>query len=86
MLTDEAIARYEESLNEEESIEETFRRLRSDGLSRLEAVRVILAVLDVSLREAKRVLVTNDTWAEALDETNASEDTSDSSPIPPAPG
>lgn len=49
----------------DEEIETTFRRLRTDGHSRLEALRVILDSLDVSLREVKSILLTSDTWDEA---------------------
>lgn len=70
-------------LEDDERIESTFRRLRRDGHSRLEAVRTILDTLDVSLAEAKRLLLSNDTWAEAQDATK--ENTSSSS-VPPAPG
>ena len=74
----------------DEEIETTFRRLRLDGHSRLEAVRVILDVLDVSLAEAKRLLMSNDTWNEARTETGqevgfrGDGDASDDS-VPPAP-
>lgn len=86
MLTDDVIERYENELDEDEPIEDTFRRLRRDGHSRLEAVRVILAVLDVSLSEAKRVLITNDTWAEARSEMPPSDDPPETNAPPPAPG
>jgi len=69
----------------DEEIKTTFRRLRRDGHSRLEAVRVILDVLDLSLRETKEVLLTSETWQEARAET-ASEPTDSSSDMPPAPG
>ncbi len=69
--------------DENETIETTFRRLRADGHSRLEAVRIILDTLEVSLNQAKRLLLTNDTWAEAQDASS----NDDSSPsVPPAPG
>ena len=74
----------------DEEIETTFRRLRLDGHSRLEAVRVILDVLDVSLAEAKRLLMSNNTWNEARTETGqemefrGDGDASDD-PVPPAP-
>ncbi|WP_103028306.1 hypothetical protein [Salinibacter altiplanensis] len=75
----------------DEQIETTFRRLRRDGHSRLEALRLILDVLDVSLAEAKRLLAGNDTWAEVRSETgdgapsSMREDVGDN-PVPPAPG
>lgn len=70
----------------DEEIETTFRRLRRDGHSRLEAVRMILDVLDVSLARAKRLLIDADTWAEA--QTESSTDPAPPSPDgpPPAPG
>ena len=74
----------------DEKIETTFQRLRQDGHSRLEAVRVILDVLDVSLAEAKRLLMSTDTWNEARTETGqetesgGGDDTEDG-PVPPAP-
>lgn len=75
----------------DEEIETTFQRLRRDGHSRLEALRVILDVLDVSLAEAKRLLARNDTWREARsaagtkggaekEDLDAGDD-----PVPPAP-
>jgi hypothetical protein len=85
MLSDETLRQYEEELDGNEAIEVTFRRLRRDGHSRLEAVRVILNVLDVSLAEAKRVLLTSDTWADAFEETRERSPSSSSS-VPPAPG
>mgnify|MGYP007039259797 FL=1 len=74
----------------DEEIETTFRRLRRDGHSRLEALRLILDTLDVSLAEAKRLFMSNDTWAEARAETEtgapppAGADAGDD-PVPPAP-
>jgi ribosomal protein L7/L12 len=70
----------------DEEIEATFRRLRRDGHSRLEAVRVILDVLDLSLSEAKELLLTSDTWADARNEVEADEDEPFSDEPPPAPG
>jgi hypothetical protein len=72
------------SPEEHEDIETTFRRLRREGHSRLEAVRAILNTLDVSLTEAKRLLLTNETWKEARSARDT--DDSSSSPVPPAPG
>jgi len=71
---------------DDEEITTTFRRLRRDGHSRLEAVRMILDVLDVSLSEAKELLLTSDTWADARDEANANPDAPSSDVPPPAPG
>ncbi len=74
----------------DEEIATTFRRLRRDGHSRLEALRRILDTLDVSLAEAKRLLAGNDTWAEVRAETensapsSAGADAGDD-PVPPAP-
>jgi ribosomal protein L7/L12 len=70
----------------DEVIEATFRRLRRDGHSRLEAVRVILDVLGLSLSEAKELLLTSDTWADARNEVEADEDEPFSDEPPPAPG
>lgn len=69
----------------DEEIEATFRRLRRDGYSRQKAVQVILDVLDVSLSQAKRLLHTNDTWAEALADSDRGASPPSSS-VPPAPG
>lgn len=71
----------------DEEIETTFRRLRRDGHSRLEALRLILDTLDVSLAEAKRLLMSNDTWAEARAETEsgAPPPAGADDPVPPAP-
>jgi len=74
----------------DEKIETTFQRLRQDGYSRLEAVRVILDVLDVSLAEAKRLLMSSDTWNDAcsVPETKGGtekEGTDADDPVPPAP-
>ena len=71
---------------DDEEITTTFRHLRRDGHSRLEAVRMILDVLDVSLSEAKELLLTSDTWADARDEANANPDAPSSDVPPPAPG
>ena len=74
----------------DEDIETTFQRLRRDGHSRVEALRVILDVLDVSLAKAKRLLARNDTWREARsaagEETEAGGGTdAKDDPVPPAP-
>lgn len=73
-----------------EEVETTFRRLRRDGHTRLEALRMILGVLDVSLAEAKRLLTQADTWAEArseMEQETASGGDVDAGgdPVPPAP-
>jgi hypothetical protein len=70
----------------DEEIEATSRRRRRNGHSRLEAVRVILDVLDLSLSEAKELLLTSDTWADARNEVEADEDEPFSDEPPPAPG
>ena len=83
---------YSDHIDREEEIEATFRRLRRDGHSRQEAVQVILDTLDVSLSEAKRLLLTHDTWAEARAATEQTErarptdSTTDNDSVPPAPG
>jgi hypothetical protein len=84
-MLDDDLRRYKEELDADEPIEATFRRLRRDGHSRLEAVQVILDVLDVSLREAKHVLLTSETWEDAQAEVDSGTDQS-SSDVPPAPG
>ena len=71
---------------DDEEIATTFRRLRHDGHSRLEAMRMILDVLDLSLREAKELLLTSDTWAEAKAETDSDPDSPRPDVPPPAPG
>lgn len=90
MPSDEAIERLRNEVSGNEEIEATFRRLRQDGHSRLEAIRMILDVLDVSLAEAKTLLLTTDTWNEARSATGqgGEEDTEDDGyddPVPPAP-
>lgn len=70
----------------DEAIEATLRRLRQDGHSRLEAVRMILEALGVSLAEAKQLLARTDTWAEAWAEADAPGDASSPEGPPPAPG
>lgn len=77
---------YRDELDEDEEIQATFRRLRRDGHSRLEAVRMILDVLDLSLADAKRILYRADTWAEAREEEGNDATASPSSSVPPAPG
>lgn len=85
MLSDDENQRYRQEVDGDEPIEDTFRRLRREGHSRLEAVRLLLDVLDLSLREAKEVLFTSETWEEARAETDSGpEDTS--TDVPPAPG
>lgn len=93
MPSDEPIDRLREEVSGNEEIEVTFRRLRHDGHSRLEAIRMILDVLDVSLAEAKELFAHADTWAEARSvaggETGskASDAASEGdAPVPPAPG
>jgi hypothetical protein len=70
----------------DEEIATTFRRLRQDGHSRLEAMRMILDVLDVSLSEAKELLLTSDTWAEAREDAPTDPDAPSTDVPPPAPG
>lgn len=90
MPSDDEHHRLRDEVSGDEEIETTFRQLRQDGHSRLEAVRLILDVLDVSLAEAKRLLARNDTWDEARTETGqrtesrGDGDASDG-PVPPAP-
>ena len=91
MPSDDEIDRLRNEVSGEETIETTFQRLRQEGHSRLEAMQLILDVLDVSLAEAKTLLVSHDTWAEARGATgSASESSEDASPsddpVPPAPG
>ena len=74
----------------DEDIETTFRRLRQDGHSRLEALRLILDALDVSLADAKRLLARNDTWAEAQsaagqETPSGAEGEAGDESVPPAP-
>jgi hypothetical protein len=83
-MDDATINEYRDQLDGDEEIEATVRRLRRDGRSRKEAVRILLAVLDVSLAEAKEVLWTSDTWAEAR--TNTDDGDAPPSSVPPAPG
>lgn len=92
MPRDEAIDRLREEVSGNEEIEATFRRLRHDGHSRLEAIRMILDVLDVSLAEAKELFAHADTWAEARSaagqDSKPEEEGADGydDPVPPAPG
>jgi len=90
MPSDDEVDRFRREVSGDEEIETTFRRLRQEGRSRLEAVRLILDVLDVSLAEAKQLLMSNDTWSEARSaagqgaDAGREEDASDD-PVPPAP-
>lgn len=85
MPSDDTIRTYEDTLTPDETVEATFQRLRRDGYSRKEAVQILLALLDCSLPEAKRLLATRTTWAEARSASpDAPEDPSP--PVPPAPG
>jgi hypothetical protein len=93
MPSDEALDRLREEVSGNEEIEATFRRLCHDGHSRLEAIRMILDVLDVSLAEAKELLARIDTWEEARsaagEETRSkghNEAPGGDAPVPPAPG
>ncbi len=83
------------AIDGDEEIAATFRRLRRDGYSRPEAMQALLDALNVSLAEAKHLLLTHDTWAEvqaaaaspAADAASAStDDESNQSTPPPAPG
>jgi hypothetical protein len=47
---------------------------------------MILGVLDLSLSEAKEILLTSDTWAEARAETDDTSDSPSADAPPPAPG
>lgn len=90
MPSDDEIQKLRDEVSGDEEIETTFRRIRQDGRSRLEAVRLLLDVLDVSLAEAKRLLASNDTWDEVR--SAAGQETepggnpeSNDDPVPPAP-
>ena len=89
MPSDDEIHRLRDEVSGDEAIETTFRRLRQDGRSRLEAVRLILDALDVSLSEAKRLLTSHDTWQEAQSaagqETASGDTGANDDPVPPAP-
>ncbi|MFB6230877.1 MAG: hypothetical protein ABEL04_06945 [Salinibacter sp.] len=90
MPSDDEINRLRNEIPGDEEIEATFRRLRQEGRSRQEAVRLVLDALDVSLREAKELLARIDTWKEARSaagqetESGRREDARDD-PVPPAP-
>jgi len=87
MPSDEELDWLRNEVSGDEQIETTFRHLRHDGHSRLEAVRMILDVLDVSLAEAKALFMRSDTWNEArtaAGKAGADEDGYDD-PVPPAP-
>lgn len=81
-----------DTIDGEEEIETTFRRLRREGHSRPEAVQAILDALDVSLAEAKHLLLTHDTWAEARAAAGEADHAGPTNPnagddsVPPAPG
>ena len=81
-----------DTIDGEEEIAATFRRLRRNGHSRPEAVQAILDALDVSLAEAKQLLLTSETWAEARSSTGRTDPAEPTHPnpdtdsIPPAPG
>ena len=97
MPSDRENRQLQDNVSGDEEIATTFQRLRQEGHSRQEAVRLILDVLDVSLSEAKLLLMSNDTWAEAQSAAGlqsestgdrgepSSGDAGDDS-IPPAPG
>ena len=86
MPDEDLIRKYENALNADEEIETTFQRLRRDGHSRKEAVQILLALLDLSLAEAKRVLATSTTWADVRAEQPPSDEADSSPSVPPAPG
>jgi hypothetical protein len=86
MPSENEINRLRNEISGEEEIEATFRRLRQDGHSRLEAVQMILEVLGVSLADAKRLFAGNDTWAEAWAEADTPPDSPSPDGPPPAPG
>lgn len=89
MPSEDEIRRIEKDLSADERIETTYRRLRRQGYSRQEAVQVLLEVLNLSLAEAKELLLTTETWAEARSATasqeSASGDNENEPPVPPAP-
>lgn len=89
MPSEEEIRQIEETLSDDKRIETTYRRLRKEGFSRQETVQALLEVLDLSLAEAKELLLTNETWSEVRSSIASQEPPSkepdDDSPIPPAP-
>ncbi len=84
MPSADTIQQYKDQLDDTDEIEDTFQQIRRDGHSRKEAVQILLSVLDLPLAEAKRVLATSTTWADAFDERD--DDAPSSPSVPPAPG
>jgi ribosomal protein L7/L12 len=46
-------------------IEDVLARLRRDGHSRIESIKILVALRDCSLKEAKQIVHTSDAWADA---------------------
>lgn len=58
--------------------DEALARLRADGFSPIESIRITRAVLRVSLGEAKEIVHTSDAWASDRDRFEQLHDTAES--------
>lgn len=56
---------YENMISEGRSVEEVLSRLRRDGHSRIESIKILITLQDCSLAEAKRAVHTSDVWENA---------------------
>lgn len=59
---------YEDMISEGRGVEEVLSRLRQDGYSRIESIKILVTLPDFSLAEAKRAVHTSNAWEEAREE------------------
>lgn len=64
-MRDIDLKRYENMISEGCGTEEVLSRLRRDGHSRIESIKILMTLQDCSLGEAKRVVHTSDVWKDA---------------------
>lgn len=62
---------YQNMISEGRSVEEVLSRLRRDGHSRIESIKVLMTLQDCSLTEAKRAVHASDTWKNAREDAEA---------------
>lgn len=59
---------YQNMISEGRDVEEVLSRLRRDGYSRVESIKVLMTLQDCSLAEAKRAVHTSDVWKNARED------------------
>jgi len=64
-MRDIDLAPYQRMLANGHGIENVLAGLRRDGHSRIESIKILVALRDCSLKEAKKIVHTSDAWTDA---------------------